>query len=817
MNGVAVHYLNSLKINFFGTCYAPSKKSASGCSKAARGVGAKKNSDFFATFVNKFRTDKHDMTYDFEIIRRFYLHFAGKVDAIRAHITRPMALAEKILYAHLYDAPRAPGYRRGADYVGFRPDRVAMQDATAQMALLQLMSAGRRPSVVPATVHCDHLIQADLGAEHDLSAALTANREVYDFLKAASGKYGIGFWSAGAGIIHQVVLENYAFPGGLMVGTDSHTPNAGGLGMLAVGVGGADAVDVMSGMAWELKMPQLIGVRLTGRLSGWASPKDVILRLAGMLTVKGGTNAIIEYFGEGAATLSATGKATICNMGAEVGATSSVFPFDDAMAAYLCATGREEVAALAQAVAPYLQADREAVEQPRACYDRVLEVDLSALEPYVNGPFTPDAATPISELAEKVRAHGYPERVEVGLIGSCTSSSYEDLSRAAAVARQAAEEKLTVSAHLIVNPGSEQVRRTAARDGLIADLQGAGAVIMANACGPCIGQWKRHTDDNARPNAIVTSFNRNFAKRADGNPNTHAFVASPEITMALAAAGSLCFNPLTDEIATEDGRRVKLRAPQGVDFPPRGFEATGSGYVAPSNDAGEVHIDPASDRLQRLSPFPAPQESDWANMHLLIKVAGKCTTDHISMAGAWLRFRGHLENISGNLLMGAVNAFNGKANAVLNRLNGKYEEVSAVARQYKAKGIPSVVVAEENYGEGSSREHAAMEPRYLNVKAILAKSFARIHETNLKKQGMLALTFADKGDYDKIREDDSIHIVGIQNFRAGEPLAVVLRHADNSQESFLARHTFNDLQIKWFLAGSALNHLKNCRGGGCPL
>jgi aconitate hydratase len=748
------------------------------------------------------------MIYDLEMIRDFYRQLAGKVDAAHRKINRPMTLAEKILYAHLYEAQRAGSYRRGEDYASFRPDRVAMQDATAQMALLQLMNVGRSKTAVPATVHCDHLIQADQGAEHDLSVALSANREVYDFLKAASSRYGIGFWSAGAGIIHQVALENYAFPGGMMAGTDSHTPNAGGLGMLAVGAGGADAVDVMSGMAWELRMPQLIGVRLTGRLSGWASPKDVILKLAGMLTVKGGANAVIEYFGEGAATLSATGKATICNMGAEVGATSSIFPFDGKMAEYLCATGRAEVAELAQAAAPYLQADREVAENPAACFDKVLEVDLSLLEPYVNGPFTPDAATPISALAEKVRAGGYPQRVEAGLIGSCTNSSYEDLSRAAAVARQAARGGVKVATPLIVNPGSEQIRRTAERDGLIADLQSIGAVIMANACGPCIGQWKRHTDDNTRRNSIVTSFNRNFAKRADGNPNTHAFVASPELTVALAVAGDLCFNPLTDDVAAEDGRRVRLREPRGNDLPPNGFEATVSGYTPPRGDAAEVYIDPKSERLQRLSPFPAPKESDLMDMRLLIKAAGKCTTDHISMAGAWLRFRGHLENISANLLMGAVNAFNGKTNAVLNRLNGQHESVSAVAGQYKAQGISSIVVAEENYGEGSSREHAAMEPRYLNVKVILAKSFARIHEANLKKQGMLALTFADKGDYDKVREDDSISIVGIQNFRAGEPLAAVLCHADGTQETFLVRHTFNDLQIKWYQAGSALNQLR---------
>ncbi|MDR0711049.1 MAG: aconitate hydratase [Prevotellaceae bacterium] len=748
------------------------------------------------------------MIHDIEMLRSFYRQFAGKVDYIHKKINRPMTLTEKILYAHLYDAQRAEIYKRGEDYVNFRPDRVAMQDATAQMALLQLMNAGRKKVAVPVTVHCDHLIQADRGAEHDLEVALNVNREVYDFLKAASSKYGIGFWSAGAGIIHQVALENYAFPGGMVVGTDSHTPNAGGLGMIAVGVGGADAVDVMIGMEWELKMPRLIGVRLTGKLSGWAAPKDVILKLAGMLTVKGGTNAIIEYFGEGAATLSATGKATICNMGAEVGATSSVFPFDGKIAEYLCATGRKEVAELAHAIASYLQADPEVADAPHDYYDKVLEINLSSLEPYINGPFTPDAATPISELAGKVRANGYPQKVEAGLIGSCTNSSYEDLSRAAAIARQAANEGIKVSTPLIINPGSEKIRRTAERDELIADFQSIGAIIMANACGPCIGQWKRHTDDNTRKNSIVTSFNRNFAKRADGNPNTHAFVASPELTVALAVAGNLCFNPLTDDITTADGRKVKLQEPRGADFPPQGFEQTDSGYAAPDSHAPEVRINPESERLQLLRPFPPPRESDLMNMSLLIKATGKCTTDHISMAGEWLRFRGHLKNISGNMLMGAVNAFNEKTNAVLNRLTGKYEAVSAVAGQYKAQGISSIVVAEENYGEGSSREHAAMEPRYMNVKVILSKSFARIHETNLKKQGMLALTFDDKSDYDKIREDDYISIVGIRNFRAGEPLAAVLQHADGTRESFLVRHTFNDLQIKWYRAGSAMNYLR---------
>ncbi len=745
------------------------------------------------------------MVHDIEMLEKFYAGFPRRVDNARRAIGRPLTLAEKILYAHLYDEHAIRLFRRGEDYVNFRPDRVAMQDATAQMALLQFMNAGKSESAVPATVHCDHLIQADLGAKTDLATAREGNREVYDFLKTVSGKYGIGFWKPGAGIIHQVVLENYAFPGGMMVGTDSHTPNAGGLGMIAIGVGGADAVDVMTGMEWELKMPKLIGVKLTGRLSGWASPKDVILKLAGILTVKGGTNAIIEYFGEGAKSLSATGKATICNMGAEVGATTSLFSFDASMAAYLRATGREEIAIRAEAIAGYLEADEEVRANPEVYYDRLIEINLSHLEPYINGPFTPDAATPISEFAAKVKAADYPRRMEVGLIGSCTNSSYQDLSRAASIARQAAEEGIPAAAPLIVNPGSEQIRYTAQRDGIIADFERIGATIMANACGPCIGQWKRHTDDPTRRNSIVTSFNRNFAKRADGNPNTHAFVASPELTLALTIAGDLCFNPLTDTLQTADGREVKLAEPEGTDFPPRGFEVEDNGYVAPSGRQAEVRIDPASKRLQLLQPFAPWDGNDLENMPLLIKVAGKCTTDHISMAGPWLRFRGHLENISDNMLMGAVNAFNGQTNAVLNRLDGKYEAVSAVAKQYKEKGISSIVVAEENYGEGSSREHAAMEPRFLNVKVILAKSFARIHETNLKKQGMLALTFADKEDYGKIREDDEISVRGLAAFAPGVPLTVVLHHADATEETFLANHTYNELQIRWFKAGSALN------------
>lgn len=745
------------------------------------------------------------MVYDIDMLRSFYSNFPKRVDAAREQVGRPLTLAEKILYAHLYEESDICPFRRGEDYVNFRPDRVAMQDATAQMALLQFMNAGKSKSAVPATVHCDHLIQANMGAKTDIATATQSNSEVYDFLKSVSDKYGIGFWKPGAGIIHQVVLENYAFPGGMMIGTDSHTPNACGLGMIAIGVGGADAVDVMTGMEWELKMPKLIGVKLTGSLSGWASPKDVILKLAGILTVKGGTNAIIEYFGPGAASLSATGKATICNMGAEVGATTSLFPFDLNMATYLRATGRDDVAEWATAVSDYLEADMDVQAQPDSFYDRVIVINLSELEPHINGPFTPDAATPISEFATKVKENGWPRKMEVGLIGSCTNSSYQDLSRAASIARQAAEDKIPVAAPLIINPGSEQIRYTAERDGILGDFEQIGATIMANACGPCIGQWKRHTDDNTRKNSIVTSFNRNFAKRADGNPNTHAFVASPELTLALTIAGDLCFNPLTDTLKTADGREVKLKEPEGTDFPPKGFEVKDNGYVAPTGKDAEVVINPGSNRLQVLKPFAAWDGKELIEMPLLLKAEGKCTTDHISMAGPWLRFRGHLENISDNMLMGAVNAFNGKTNSILNQLNGKYEAVSAVAKQYKAKGISSIVVAEENYGEGSSREHAAMEPRFLNVKVILAKSFARIHETNLKKQGMLALTFADKDDYKKVREEDKISIVGLKEFAPGKPLTAILYHADGTEESFAVNHTYNELQIKWFKAGAALN------------
>ena len=745
------------------------------------------------------------MVYDLTMLKTFYALYERKIERIRTILQRPLTLAEKILYAHLYDEKNVKNYKRGEDYVNFRPDRVAMQDATAQMALLQFMNAGRDEAAVPSTVHCDHLIQAYKGAKEDIATATKTNEEVYKFLRDVSSRYGIGFWQPGAGIIHQVVLENYAFPGGMMVGTDSHTPNAGGLGMVAIGVGGADAVDVMTGMEWELKMPRLIGVRLTGTLNGWAAPKDVILKLAGILTVKGGTNAIIEYFGPGTVSLSATGKATICNMGAEVGATTSLFPYDERMVAYLKATGRTEVADMATAVAAGLRADDEVVANPEKYYDRIIDIDLSTLEPYINGPFTPDAATPISEFSEKVLKNGYPRKMEVGLIGSCTNSSYQDLSRAVSLARQVTAKHLYVAAPLIVNPGSERIRATAERDGMIDAFEKIGATIMANACGPCIGQWKRVTDDPTRKNSIVTSFNRNFAKRADGNPNTYAFVASPELTMALTIAGDLCFNPLKDTLVNADGERVKLSEPVGEELPLKGFTAGSEGYTAPSNVKADIVVEPQSQRLQLLTPFPAWDGADLLNMPLLIKTQGKCTTDHISMAGPWLRFRGHLENISDNMLMGAVNAFNGETNKVWNRSTNTYGTVSGTAKLYKSEGIPSIVVAEENYGEGSSREHAAMEPRFLNVRTILAKSFARIHETNLKKQGMLALTFIDKADYDKIQEYDLLSVVGLKDFAPERNLTVVLRHEDGSQESFEVQHTYNEQQIAWFRAGSALN------------
>ncbi len=749
------------------------------------------------------------MILDFDMLKAFYADYSQKVENARQVLGRPMTYAEKVLYAHLYNN-KVEAFKRGEDYVDFRPNRVAMQDATAQMALLQFMNAGKSKVAVPASVHCDHLIRADVGVEKDLPAARQTNKEVYDFLGSVSQKYGIGFWGPGAGIIHQVVLENYAFPGGMMVGTDSHTPNAGGLGMVAVGVGGADAVDVLTGQPWELKMPRLIGVHLTGKLSGWASPKDVILKILGILTVKGGTNAIMEYFGEGVDTMSATGRATICNMGAELGATCSIFPFDEKTAEYLRQTGRRQIAEMATANAKELRPDDEVTARPQDYYDQILEINLSEIEPHLNGPFTPDAATPISEMAEKGPKNDYPMTVEVGLIGSCTNSSYEDLARAASVARQAKMKNLQVKAQLIINPGSEQIRYTAERDGILDDLKAIGAVIMTNACGPCIGQWKRHTDDNERKNAIVTSFNRNFRRRADGNPNTYAFIAGPEMTVALALSGRLDFNPATDTITSKDGNEVRLDEPAGDIFPPKGFAVEDKGFIAPSEENADIQvvINPASERLQKLAPFAPWDGNDLTDMPLLIKTEGKCTTDHISMAGPWLRFRGHLQNISDNLLMGAVNAFNGEANKVKCQLCGNYVEVSTAAKAYKEKGISSIVVAEDNYGEGSSREHAAMEPRFLNVKVILAKSFARIHETNLKKQGMLALTFDNKDDYDRVQENDRISLTGLRDFAPGKKLTVTLRHEDGTTDSFPVCHTYNETQIAWFKAGSALNYSK---------
>ncbi|MCE5331610.1 MAG: aconitate hydratase [Bacteroidales bacterium] len=749
------------------------------------------------------------MVFDKEMIEQVYAALPRKIEEIKNKLQRPLTLTEKILYAHLSKDETLKSYERAVDYVNFSPDRVAMQDATAQMALLQLMNSGRKTVAVPSTVHCDHLIQAHISAKEDLQTAEDSNREVYDFLSAVSNKFGIGFWKPGAGIIHQVVLENYAFPGGMMVGTDSHTPNAGGLGMIAIGVGGADAVDVMAGLPWELKMPKIIGVKLTGKLSGWASPKDVILKLAGILTVKGGTNAVIEYFGEGTKSLSATGKGTICNMGAEVGATTSIFPFDEKSAAYLEATGRPSVAGLALQNIEHLQADTEVVANPEKYYDRIIEINLSELEPYINGPFTPDAAYPLSEFAQAVKGKNYPQKMEVGLIGSCTNSSYEDMTRAASIVKKAKADGLKVQAQFIINPGSEQVRYTAERDGVLAEFESVGAVVMANACGPCIGQWKREMDVADRPNSIITSFNRNFAKRNDGNPNTHTFISSPEIVAALTIAGDLCFNPLKDTLTNDKGEQVKLHEPSGYELPLLGFDVKDAGYIAPVEDGSriEVQINPESKRLQKLVPFSPWDGKDLIEQPLLIKARGKCTTDHISMAGPWLRFRGHLDNISDNMLIGAVNAFNEKTNAVLDPETDEYIAVPALARKYKAQGIGSIVVAEENYGEGSSREHAAMEPRFLNVKAILVKSFARIHETNLKKQGMLALTFADKNDYDKVREDDKISILGLITFAPGKNLVIKLKHSDGTTEQFEAIHTYNDAQIEWFRAGSALNGL----------
>lgn len=750
------------------------------------------------------------MTFDLAIINDLYDAMPVRVAQARKLVGRPLTLAEKILYAHLWaDVPAVP-LRRGMDYVEFRPDRVAMQDATAQMALLQFMQAGRQKTAVPTTVHCDHLIQAESGAQADLSKALIAHKEVYDFLASVSRKYGIGFWKPGAGIIHQVVLENYAFPGGMMIGTDSHTPNAGGLGMLAVGVGGADAVDVMAGMPWELKFPKLIGVKLSGRLQGWASAKDVILAVAGILTVKGGTGAIVEYFGEGADSISCTGKGTICNMGAEIGATTSLFAFDENMARYLEATGRADLAQAARAVADCLRPDPDVFADPAVYYDQLIEIDLDTLEPYLNGPFTPDLATPVSEMKAAARANGWPVRIEVGLIGSCTNSSYEDMTRAASIARQAKEKGLPIKAEFTVTPGSEQVRHTLERDGVLNVFTDIGAVVLANACGPCIGQWARHRNGpDDEPNTIVTSFNRNFAKRNDGNPKTHAFVASPELVTALALSGDLTFNPMTDTLENDKGEAVTLDPPQGVELPDAGFACEDPGYVAPAEDgaAVEIVVAPESKRLQLLEPFP-PNEGDLTGLRLLLKAAGKCTTDHISMAGPWLRFRGHLDNISDNCFIGAVNAFTGETNNVKNQLTGEYGPVPATARAYKASGIGTIVVGDENYGEGSSREHAAMEPRHLGVRVVLVRSFARIHETNLKKQGMLALTFINPEDYDRILEDDVIDVVGLDAFAPGVPLHVILHHADGSLDAIKAGHTYNETQIAWYRAGSALNLIR---------
>src|SRR5579863_543444 len=750
------------------------------------------------------------MAFDIEMIKKDYAELPSKIAAARNLLNHPLTLTEKILYSHLSEGNAKHAYERGKSYVDFSPDRVAMQDATAQMALLQFMQAGRPRVAVPSTVHCDHLIQAKDGAVKDLAAAEDKNKEVYDFLASVSDKYGIGFWKPGAGIIHQVVLENYAFPGGMMIGTDSHTPNAGGLGMVAIGVGGADAVDVMAGLPWELKMPKLIGVKLTGKMSGWTSAKDIILKVAGILTVKGGTGAIVEYFGEGADSLSATGKGTICNMGAEIGATCSLFAYDPKMSAYLKATGREEVAALADGIKDYLRPDKEVYADPAKYYDQVIEINLSELEPHVNGPFTPDLAWPISKFAEAVRANNWPERLEVALIGSCTNSSYEDISRSASLARQAINKKLKTRAEFTITPGSEQVRYTIEKDGFLKTFEEVGGVVLANACGPCIGQWARHIDDPNRKNSIITSFNRNFAKRNDGLASTHAFVASPEIVTAFAIAGDLTFNPLKDKLKNDKGEDVMLDEPTGIELPPKGFSVDDPGYQAPAKDGKDLQVvvNPDSQRLQLLAPFAAWEGTDLKGLKLLIKAKGKCTTDHISMAGPWLKFRGHLDNISNNMLIGAVNYFNEKTDSVKNQLTGEYGPVPATARSYKAAGVGSIVVGDENYGEGSSREHAAMEPRHLGVRAILVRSFARIHETNLKKQGMLALTFANKADYDKILEDDTIDIVGLTHFTPGQPLTLVLNHVQGEPEEILANHTYNESQIEWFKAGGALNVIR---------
>ncbi len=744
------------------------------------------------------------------MIQKVYAELPAKMQAIRKIVAKPLTLTEKILYSHLHTSMQLKEFSRGKDYVDFAPDRVAMQDATAQMALLQFMQAGKNSVAVPSTAHLDHLIQARIGADKDLQEALNKNNEVYNFLESVSSKYGIGFWKPGSGIIHQVVLENYAFPGGMMIGTDSHTVNAGGLGMIAIGVGGADAVDVMAGMSWELKMPKLIGVKLTGKLNGWTAAKDVILKVAGILTVNGGTDAVVEYFGDGAINLSATGKGTICNMGAEVGATTSTFGYDESMERYLRGTGRADVADLANTVKEHLTADAEVYAQPEKYFDQVIEINLDTLTPHLNGPFSPDLATPVSEMKEVAQANDYPTDIEWALIGSCTNSSYEDLSRAASIVKDAVSKGVKAKATLGINPGSEQVRYTADRDGLIATFESADAMIFTNACGPCIGQWDRPGADKQEKNSIVHSFNRNFKKRADGNPNTFAFVASPEMVAAIALSGKLDFNPITDTLLNDKGEAVKLNEPTGYELPPLGFDVKDNGYLAPVENGSTINVlvNPTSDRLQLLDAFPAWNGKDIAHAKLLIKAQGKCTTDHISMAGPWLKYRGHLDNISNNMLIGATNAFNGEANKVKNQLTGEYGEVPAVQRAYKAAGIDTIVVGDQNYGEGSSREHAAMEPRHLGVKAVLVKSFARIHETNLKKQGMLALTFVNPADYDKIREDDSLNLTGLTQFAPGKNLVLTLNHSDGTTENFEVKHTYNEEQIKWFKAGSALNLIK---------
>lgn len=750
------------------------------------------------------------MAFDIDMIGKVYAEFPARIAAARGILGKPLTLTEKILYSHLTIGQATAAFERGKSYVDFNPDRVAMQDATAQMALLQFMQAGRPKVAVPSTVHCDHLIQAKIGAVEDLQTAKDSNKEVYDFLASVSNKYGIGFWKPGAGIIHQVILEQYAFPGGLMIGTDSHTVNAGGLGMIAIGVGGADACDVMAGLPWELKFPKLIGVKLTGKLSGWTSAKDVILKVAGILTVKGGTGAIVEYFGEGADSLSCTGKGTICNMGAEIGATTSVFGYDVKMGDYLRSTARADVAAMADKIAEHLKGDPEVYANPEKYFDQVIEINLSELEPHVNGPFTPDLAWPISKFAAAVKENNWPAKLDVGLIGSCTNSSYEDISRAASVAKQAVDKGLVAKSEFTITPGSEQVRFTVERDGYLGIFDKMGGVVLANACGPCIGQWARHNSEKGEKNSIITSFNRNFSKRNDGNPNTHAFVASPEIVTALAIAGDLTFNPVTDTLTNDKGEKIKLDEPKGIELPLKGFEVEDAGFQAPAADGSKVTIavDPKSTRLQLLDSFTPWEGTNLHGLKLLIKVRGKCTTDHISMAGPWLKYRGHLDNISNNMLIGALNFFNDKTDSVKNQITGEYGSVPAVQRAYKAAGLGSIVVGDENYGEGSSREHAAMEPRFLGVRAVLVKSFARIHETNLKKQGMLALTFADKADYEKIQEDDSIDIMGLTSFAPGVPLTLVLNHKDGSKDEISVNHTYNEGQIEWFKAGSALNLIK---------